>query len=82
VGAGLAVARRYLDAGDVTDAAFAGASVAVGYLPLSLLGIVVFEVSLGSSSGGPDPVLAVGLAGVVYPVVFGTIGAVVAQQTN
>ena len=82
VGAGLAVARRSLGAGDVTDAALAGASVAVGYLPLSLLGIVAFGVSLGSSSGGPDPILAAVLAGVVYPAIFGIIGAVVAQQTR
>jgi len=82
VAAGLAVARRYGTSADLSDAALAGASVVLGYLPLALLGIVAFGVSLGESSGGPDPILAVGLAGVVYPVVFGAIGAVVAQQTS
>lgn len=82
VGAGLAVARRHGTSADIGDTALAGASVVIGYLPLALLGIAAFGVSLGSSTGGPDPVLAVGLAGLVYPVAFGAIGAVVAQQTG
>jgi len=81
VGAGLAVGRRTGTTGDVGDAAVAGASVVIGYLPLALAGTVLFTVTVDSSSGSPDLLLAAVLAGVVYPVVFGAIGAVVAHQT-
>jgi len=75
--AGLAAAR--LDGVTETgDALRVGPSVALGYLPLAVVGTVLFAISLGESSGGsPTLLTAVVLAGVVYPVVFGTVGAVV-----
>jgi len=75
--AGLAAAR--LDGATETARALRlGPSVALGYLPLSLVGAVLFSVSVGEGSGGsPTLLTAVVLAGVVYPVVFGTLGAVV-----
>lgn len=72
--AGAAVAR--LGSPDrVANAAAAGATVLVGYLPLA----VVLALAAGHSLGSgvrvePDLVTAVVLAGVVYPVVFGAAG--------
>lgn len=73
--AGLAVAR--LDgATDVGRALRVGPAVALGYLPMAVLGALAFAVSIGDSSGGsPTLVTAVGLAGLLYPVLFGTLGA-------
>jgi hypothetical protein len=73
--AGLAVAR--LDGATETARALRlGPAVALGYLPLSVAGALLFAISVGENSGGsPTLLTAVVLAGVVYPAVFGTIGA-------
>ena len=75
--AGLATVR--LDGATETARALRlGPSVALGYLPLALVGALLFTISVGENSGGsPTLLTAVVLAGVVYPVVFGTLGAVV-----
>ena len=75
--AGLAVAR--LDGATETARTLRlGPSVALGYLPASLVGALVFAISIGENSGGsPDLLTAAVIAGVLYPVVFGTLGAVV-----
>lgn len=57
-----------------TTAARNGAAVVLGYLPLSILGSVLFTVSVGDASASPAPVTAALLAGVVYPAVFGAVG--------
>ncbi|WP_198662118.1 hypothetical protein [Halorussus litoreus] len=58
------------------SAVTAGAAVALGYLPLSVATGFLTEHAIGGS--GPtialDPVTAVLLAGLVYPVVFGALG--------
>ncbi|WP_324663866.1 hypothetical protein [Haloarcula sediminis] len=75
--AGLAAARLN-GLTETADALRVGPAVTLGYLPLSVVGAVLFAISLGESSGGsPTLLTAVVLAGVVYPVVFGTVGAVV-----
>lgn len=61
-----------------TPGAGSGALVAVGYLPLALLGAVLFRFSVGDGAVAPDPVTAVLLAGLVYPLVFGGVGGAVA----
>jgi hypothetical protein len=75
--AGLATARL----GGATDAGEAlrsGPAVALGYLPAAVVGAFLFTVSVGEGSGGsPTLLTAVVLAGIVYPVVFGSLGAVV-----
>ncbi len=58
--------------------ATAGALVAVGYLPLAVVGAVAFGYAVGEGTIRPDPVTAVLLAGVVYPVVLGAIGGALA----
>jgi len=62
-------------AAEPTTAARNGAAVALGYLPLSLVGAVVFAIGSGDGpSAGPALVTAVLLAGAVYPLVFGAVG--------
>lgn len=60
-----------------TAAARNGAAVVLGYLPLSVVGAVLFSVSVGDATAGPNLVTAVLLAGAVYPLVFGAIGGLV-----
>jgi hypothetical protein len=68
------------------DALRIGPAVAVGYLPLAVAGAVLFSVTVRSSVGGPTLVTAIGLAGVVYPLLFGTagtaLGVVLADRTG
>jgi hypothetical protein len=49
-------------------------AVVAGYLPLAVVGVFAFTVSIESASAAPDLAPAVLLAGVVYPLVFGTLG--------
>ena len=74
--AGLAVAR--LEGVTETGGALRlGPAVALGYLPLTAVGALLFTISVGENSGGsPTLLTAVVLAGIVYPAVFGTLGAV------
>ncbi len=76
VGAGYAVTT--LSTPDVP--AMAGAFTVVGYLPLAILGIVLFSYSVGDGAIEPDAVTAVALAGIVYPAVFGAIGGAAAGR--
>ncbi|WP_436909849.1 transporter [Halosimplex marinum] len=62
-------------AAEPTTAARNGAAVALGYLPLSAAGAVLFAIGSGDGpSAGPALVTAVLLAGAVYPLVFGAVG--------
>ncbi|SFR92677.1 hypothetical protein SAMN05216559_1127 [Halomicrobium zhouii] len=74
--AGLAAARM-AGATELGDALRIGPAVVAGYLPLALIGAVLFTISVEGSTGQPTLVTTIGLAGVVYPAVFGTIGAAV-----
>jgi len=74
------------DAADPADGALAGGTVVVGYLPVSVLALVLVRWSLeGSVLGtsvdvtvGPDPVAAVLVAGLLYPLALGVVGGAVA----
>lgn len=77
--AGLAVGRYYGAGDDTVGAALAGVTPVVGYGILSVVGVFLFSTQ--EPSIGLDPVTGVLLAGIVYPVVFGAIGAVVAGLT-
>ena len=89
VGSGFVLVRR---AGDgqtsVATAAGVGASIVAGYLPLAVLGQVLFshtESGFGGAASvtvGSDLVTSVLLVGLVYPVVCGVVGGVLAQQTG
>lgn len=76
LGAGLIVGRYggapRLNAG---RAALAGATLTVGYLVLSIIGVVLFP----TENVTPDAVTAVLLAGIVYPLLFGGVGGFIAH---
>ncbi|WP_436927454.1 transporter [Halosimplex amylolyticum] len=71
------IATVWNTADDPTTAARNGAAVLLGYLPLSVAGAVLFAVSVGDATAGPNLVTAVLLAGAVYPLLFGAIGGLV-----
>lgn len=79
--AGLAVG-RYRGVGEASEGALTGALVTPGYLLLSVVGVFAFSVSVGEASGAPDLIPAVLIAGVIYPVVFGGLGGVLASVTR
>jgi hypothetical protein len=69
----------------VGDCAQAGATLFAGYLPLTVAGTVVFEVSVsGAGAGGitiaPDLISSVVLVGFLFPVLFGAIGGIAFSQ--
>ena len=82
--AGYLVAQRIRETSTTETAAAAGATVVVGYLVLGVVGRFLFTVSqssqIGSASVGPELLMSVVLLGIVYPVVFGGIGGVLATQ--
>lgn len=75
--AGLAVGRASGVREALEDSVRAGLAVVPAYFLLSALGIVLFAVE----GAAPDTVAGLFLAGLVYPAVFGVIGAVVAGRT-
>lgn len=78
---GLAVG-RYRGVTGTNEGAVAGALLAAGYVLPSAAGAFVFTVSVGSAAGSPDPLTAVVVAGLFYPLVFGAIGGVAASVTD
>lgn len=67
--AGIVLA-RYREADDPSRGALAGVLALPGYLLASVVGVFLFEVTLAGATGGPDPLPAVFLGGIVYPVLF------------
>lgn len=74
VAAGLLAA--YGRRGSLGERAKAGATVALGYLPISAVVALLTSHAIGNTDVAisADPVTAVLLAGVVYPVIFGAVG--------
>ncbi|WP_158056127.1 transporter [Halorussus halophilus] len=77
--AGIAVAYGLTRSEDPIAGAKSGATLALGYLPLSIGAAFLTSHAIGDTDAAiaPDPVTAILLAGVVYPVVFGGLGGVV-----
>jgi hypothetical protein len=76
------LAARYGRVPGLSDAAVGGAATTAGYLPLAALGPFLFE--FGASG---DAVFVAGgqafvVAGLAYPLAFGTAGSVVAWQSG
>ena len=72
--AGVAAA-RYGTADRVGTAAASGATAVVGYLPLAVVGALLFGHTFGGDVRiAPDLITAVAVAGVVYPAFFGAVG--------
>jgi hypothetical protein len=73
-----------------TKAISAGASIFVGYLPLSVLGLFLFGTSMDFSTFGqtatvtigPNKVLGIVLAGFAFPVIFGMLGGLLASMIS
>ena len=61
-----------------TDAAMAGATAFVGYLGCSVVGLVAVAAGVGDAVVRPDALAGVVLAGVAYPVAFGSLGGLLA----
>jgi hypothetical protein len=80
IAAGLAIG-RYQGVTGANDGAIAGALVLPGYLVLSVVGGFMFRVEAAGASGEPDLLPLIVLAGIVYPLVFGAIGGVIAALT-
>ena len=80
VTAGLGLARSQA-VSEVRDGLLVGATVLPGYLLLSALGLVLFEVAIGPATGRPAQLEAIVLAGIVYPLVFGALGGVLGAVT-
>lgn len=78
--AGLAIA-RYHGTADRNQGAVVGVLVVPGYLVLAVVGAVLFEISAAGTTGHPDYLLSVVLAGIIYPAVFGAAGGVVGSLT-
>lgn len=60
-----------------TDHMLAGTSITAGYLPLAFLGTFIFEAEsiLGTTGTiSPDVFAGVFIAGILFPLVFGTLG--------
>lgn len=79
VGAGFFIAKQ-VGARTTQEGAMAGASIAIGYFTLALLGTFVFSVSEGGASIGPDLVTGALIAGIAYPAIFGAIGGIAGQN--
>jgi len=80
-GAGLAIC-RYRGVADATEGAVTGALVLPGYLVLSVVGALLFEVTVGDASGAPALLPALVVAGLLYPAIFGGAGGAVAAATT
>ncbi|WP_231185182.1 hypothetical protein [Haladaptatus sp. DYF46] len=61
----------------------AGASIAVGYLPLFVVGTFAFAASAANApvTATPDGIPAIFL-GLVYPIVFGALGGMAAERRS
>ncbi len=59
-------------------AAVAGATLTVGYLVFSIIGVVLFP----TENVTPDVVTAVLLAGIVYPLLLGAVGGFIAHAVG
>lgn len=75
--AGLGVARA-TGAWTDRDAVLAGLAVVPTYFVLSLVGLFLFTVD----GARPDPIAGALLAGLVYPALFGIVGAAIGARTQ
>lgn len=78
--AGLAVG-RYRGVTGYNRGAVTGLTVLPGYLALCVVGVFLFRVSAVGTTGQPDMLPAILLAGVIYPAVFAGAGGAIAGVT-
>jgi hypothetical protein len=75
--AGLAVG-RYQRVDSSTAGLLAGLTVVPGYFVLSLIGVLLFEVSVAGATGRPELIDGIVLAGFMYPAAFAGTGGLLA----
>ncbi|MFW6435630.1 MAG: transporter [Halovenus sp.] len=86
--AGFIVAMTISQSSHTRKAVGAGATVLVGYLPLSIAGLFLFGASVETFGGGatatigPDKAMGILFAGIVFPVVFGMLGGLLASLVS
>jgi len=76
---------RMVDIDDPTDAALAGAAMAVGYLVLTIVGtfVIEYEQTFMGATATASPVIdamTVLLMGIIYPAVVGAVGGFVGSN--
>ena len=72
--------RRTPPDASLRDGAAHGATLVVGSLLAVAAGALLFSAGLGEATASPALVQAIGLAGVVYPLVCGSLGGVAAVR--
>ena len=75
VGVGFFIAQEF-DTVELVEGAVAGASIAIGFVVLSLVGTFIVSPDIGD----PDFVMAI-VMGIVYPAIFGGVGGAISTQT-
>lgn len=65
---------------DGETSALLGAGLVVGYLPPTLLGLVVFTTARGTVGLAPDPLTGLLFAGFLYPTACGMLGGTLAWR--
>lgn len=68
IGGGFALYHRVPDP---AAGVLVGGTLVPGYLVMSIAGVFLFEVTVGSASGAPDLLPGVFLSGIVWPAFFG-----------
>lgn len=77
--AGVAVAVRFRGRLEgAAEYAVAGATIAVGYLLVTIVGVLLSTVVVDGGLFRPSPLEAIVIAGLLYPLVFGALGGLVA----
>lgn len=77
--AGLFVARQARSLDSVRDGVRAGASITASYLLVTVVGLFVVSTTTFGTTVGPDLLGGAALAGLGYPLVFGSLGGAIAS---
>ena len=78
IGAGYLVARQADHLPDVRAGVGVGATIVVGYLLVAIGGAFVLSASAFGATVGPDLLGAAAIAGLLYPLIFGSLGGAIA----
>ncbi len=71
---------QYLNLQTIQDGVLAGGTIVLGTFPLSLLGVFIFVTSDNSSELGPVLLDSVIFVGILFPLIFGAVGAALSTR--